>query len=97
MIRIVKMTFRRDAIATFREIFNTNAPRIRGFKGCTYLELWQDKDDPRVHFTHSHWNGTDDLENYRNSEFFKTTWAETKELFEEKPVAWSVDSKVLLE
>jgi hypothetical protein len=36
------------------------------------------------------------LENYRNSDLFKTTWAATKALFNDKPMAFStlVNQKV---
>jgi hypothetical protein len=42
-------------------------------------------------FTYSYWDDATDLENYRNSEFFKSVWAKTKVLFSEKPEAWSVN------
>lgn len=89
--RIVKMTFREEETVTFREIFAQSAPLIRAMPGCQHLELWQDQQDERVFFTFSFWRDAGDLEHYRNSELFATTWAKTKVLFSDRPQAWSVD------
>jgi quinol monooxygenase YgiN len=69
---------------------------IRASKGCTLLELYQDKNNPDIFFTYSYWNKESDLENYRNSDLFKDVWAKTKVFFNDKPLAWSVDKKVTL-
>ena len=84
------MTFEHDKINQFLSIFEDTKAQIRQFQGCTHLELWQDQDDPRIFFTHSQWESADALESYRNSDLFKSTWRETKQLFAEKPQAWSV-------
>lgn len=90
LIRIVRMTFQPDAVAEFEAIFNGSKDRIRAFPGCQHLELLCDLDQPNVFCTYSHWDGTEALEAYRQSELFKTTWAKTKELFAEKAVAFSM-------
>jgi heme-degrading monooxygenase HmoA len=41
-------------------------------------------------FTLSIWNKEEDLNEYRKSAFFKSTWAKTKILFCDKPEAWSL-------
>ena len=42
--------------------------------------------------TYSHWNGPEDLENYRTSETFGKIWPTIKPWFAEKPEAWSVET-----
>ena len=90
-LRIVKMIFETSNIETFLQNFNNNKEKIRNFKGCRLLELYRDKKEPTLFFTYSYWETEQDLENYRNSDLFKTVWANTKILFNKKPEAWSVD------
>ncbi len=71
------------------EIFDASAPKIRAFPGCLHLELWQDQHDPNILITHSHWTGPEALERYRQSDFFKQTWAKTKPFFAAPPLAFS--------
>ena len=85
------MEFKTDKIANFRDLFEKAAPQIKAFEGCHFVELYQDKNYPHIFFTYSHWKNSEALENYRMSDFFKTTWANTKVLFSNKPEAWSVD------
>lgn len=91
LIRIVRMTFRPEAVAEFESIFNGSKARIRAMPGCRHLELLRDLDQPAVYCTYSHWDGPEALEAYRQSELFKRTWAKTKVLFAEKAVAFSVE------
>ena len=88
--RIVQMSFREDCITAFNELFEARKHLIRGFDGCTHLELWQDAAQPNVFFTYSHWLTAEHLDRYRASEFFRDTWTQTKAMFNEKPQAWSV-------
>ena len=90
LIRIVKMTFKKEEVENFLKVFEEVKNKIRNFEGCIYLELWQDKTQPNILFTHSHWLDESALENYRQSELFATTWRKTKILFADKPEAWSV-------
>ncbi len=90
--RIVKMVFRPEELDNFLKIFEESAPKIRAFAGCEYLELLQDQQNPTIMMTRSMWASEEALENYRHSALFKSTWAETKQLFAEKPQAWSVDT-----
>ena len=87
------MTFRDDAINDFTTLFQERKDTIRGFAGCTHLELWQDSKHPTVFFTYSHWDSEADLDHYRFSAFFKDTWGRTKALFADAPQAWSVVRK----
>ncbi len=85
------MGFHSDHIATFLTLFETHKSTIRAFKGCAHLELYRDLTDPSLFFTYSFWDSAAALENYRQSEVFKTVWAQTKPLFNLKPEAWSLD------
>ena len=96
-VRIVKLSFHQKHIPNFLEIFEKKKQFIRASKGCTLLELYQDKNNPDIFFTYSHWNEESDLENYRKSALFKDVWAKTKVFFNDKPLAWSVDKKVSLQ
>lgn len=89
IIRIVRMTFQEDKIEDFLKVFNNSKQYIRAFVGCQHLELLRDKNTPNILMTYSYWNSEDDLNTYRDSELFKTTWAATKVLFADKPVAFS--------
>jgi len=86
------MEFEKEHIATFLDNFELIKDRIRNFPGCLFLELWQDKTDSTLFFTHSKWSSEADLENYRHSELFKGVWATTKPMFRSKALAWSVDT-----
>jgi len=96
-VRIVKMSFHSKYIEEFQEIFEEKKDFIRASPGCKLLELYQDKTNSEIFFTYSYWENESDLENYRNSELFKSVWAKTKTFFNDKPQAWSVDKKVSLQ
>jgi quinol monooxygenase YgiN len=89
--RIVKLTFQEDKIDDFLKIFEGSKSRIRNFEGCHYVELLRAQSPKNVFFTFSIWENEAALEEYRGSELFRTTWSQTKILFSDKPVAWSVD------
>ena len=96
LVRIVKMTFDQNKIIDFQASFNSIKENIISFEGCELLELYQDENDPCIFFTYSHWTSEKDLNNYRDSAFFKKVWAKTKMMFSEKPLAWSVNKMVSL-
>lgn len=89
LIRIVRMTFRPDALDAFRALFDAAAPRIRAADGCLHLELWRDARFANILTTYSHWASSDALAAYRDSALFRTTWAETRPLFAAPPEARS--------
>ncbi len=96
LIRYVRMTFREDKTEEFLKIFNESKHKIRAMNGCRHLELMQDINQTNIFMTHSHWNSEIDLNNYRDSELFKETWAKTKALFADKPIAFSVESLIVV-
>lgn len=88
--RIVKMSFRPDEVENFKIIFKTNWQFIKGFEGCSHVELLQDENNNAVFFTYSLWQSETHLNAYRNSELFARVWGATRLLFNEKPRAWTV-------
>ncbi|MDP2159097.1 MAG: antibiotic biosynthesis monooxygenase family protein [Flavobacterium sp.] len=95
-IRIVKMSFHQEHIPKFLGNFDLMKEKIRNAPGNSFLELYQDKTNPEIFFTYSFWETEADLESYRNSELFYDVWQFTKQLFNAKPEAWSVDKVVSL-
>ncbi len=83
------MTFQEDKIQDFLSNFEKNKEAIRSFEGCHHLELWQDENSPNIFMTYSHWDSEAALNNYRDSELFKSVWAYTKTLFSDRPTAFS--------
>ncbi|TXK77336.1 putative quinol monooxygenase [Mesonia sp. K4-1] len=96
IVRIVKMSFKEEEIENFLTLFHSKKQYIRGFEGCDFLELYQDKNNLSIFFTYSYWQSEEDLKNYRHSSLFKEVWANTKVKFNAKPEAWSVDKLVSL-
>ncbi len=89
LIRVVRMTFRPEEAPAFLENFEAHKSLIRNFPGCQHLELWQDQNQKNIFVTYSHWESEMALNQYRDSELFKSVWSFTKTLFSEKPQAWS--------
>ena len=96
LIRIVRMTFKPEEIDSFLAVFEASKDKIRNFEGCQYLELMQDANQSNVLITFSKWDNEAHLNSYRFSELFKSTWAKTKPLFEAPPVAFSMNSLILV-
>ena len=89
LIRVVRMTFRPEEVPAFLKNFEAHKILIRNFPGCLHLELWQDENQKNIFFTYSHWESEAALNQYRDSQLFKSVWSFTKTLFSEKPQAWS--------
>lgn len=94
--RIVRMSFQEEKVQEFLDWFNTHKEKIKNVEGCLHLELWQDVHQPNVFYTYSIWKEEAAIENYRQSELFQTVWAYTKQLFNDKPQAFSARSHTLL-
>lgn len=91
VVRIVRLVFAPEHCEAFLQIFAEAKANISAFPGCAGVELLRDIKHPEVMVTYSLWLSVDDLENYRQSELFRLTWARTKVLFSEKPEAWSLE------
>ena len=89
LIRVVRMIFRPEEAPAFLENFEAHKSLIRNFPGCQHLELWQDQNQKNIFVTYSHWESEEALNQYRDSQLFKSVWSFTKTLFSEKPQAWS--------
>ena len=97
LVRIVKLGIDTKHIDAFLANFEASKEKIRGFNGCNFLELYQEKDNKNVFFTYSYWDSEKALNNYRHSDLFQGIWAKTKPMFNTKPEAWSVDKLHSLE
>ena len=91
LTRIVKMQFKPEKVDEFLEHFENVKDKVRNQPGCMEMNLYRDKMHSNVYFTLSMWEQESDLENYRKSYFFKEVWYFTKNLFEKKAEAWSVE------
>lgn len=90
LIRIVKMQFNANFVKEFKILFKGVNEKIAGFEGCKGVKLLQHETEPNIFFTISNWDSAQHLDNYRNSELFKTTWAKVKPNFSIKAEAWSL-------
>ena len=88
--RIVKLTFEEERVADFLAFFDTIKHVVNEFPGCYGMKLYQDVNQPNIIMTYSHWQSTEDLNNYRDSEQFGNIWPKIKPWFKDKPEAWSV-------
>lgn len=84
------MRFKITEVENFKQIFQESCLKIVAFEGCQNVQIFCHAVDPQIMFTISHWDSEASLELYRHSELFKSTWAKTKPLFEEKAQAWSL-------
>ncbi|WP_026898302.1 antibiotic biosynthesis monooxygenase family protein [Daejeonella oryzae] len=92
--RLVKLSFHKENMELFENIFYSSKPLIDNFSGCQSTNLFCDINHPGQYFTISYWNTEEDLENYRRSELFITTWAKVKPLFNQKAEAWSLQGHI---
>ncbi len=92
MLRIVKMEFKLGQEDAFLTHFHASASKIKAFPGCKSLRLLRDQKNTNIFFTYSRWERPEDLEIYRRSDLFSSTWAKVKPLFLRRAEAWSVDS-----
>jgi len=88
--RFVKMYFSESSAKEFVQIFEQSVEKIKKFQGCHQVILLKDVNDENVMMTYSIWEKDEDLQCYRNSDFFKNTWNKTKLLFIQKADAWSM-------
>jgi (4S)-4-hydroxy-5-phosphonooxypentane-2,3-dione isomerase len=88
--RIVRLSFKKEYVVDFINAFNASKIQIASFPGCKKLKLFKDFSDDTIFYTHSEWNSMDDLENYRKSELFTSTWSVVKPLFKESPQVYSL-------
>jgi quinol monooxygenase YgiN len=97
IVRIVRMTFRPEALDAFQAIFDGSKAAIRAVPGCQHLALHGDASDPAVRYTYSHWDDQAALDAYRSSPLFGQVWPRTKALFAAKPQAFSLQLMEIVE
>lgn len=83
------MSFDPEKVHEFETLFQSVKSKIAAFEGCEGLLLLRDAEANHVFFTYSYWQSEWHLNKYRDSELFKHTWNATKQLFIDKPMAWS--------
>ena len=93
IVRIVKLSIHPDKINQFYEYYKEVKDAIRSFEGCRHTELLSNIPGDGILFTYSLWDRSEDLENYRQSELFRSTWAKVKPLFRARAEAWSLLKK----
>ncbi len=91
------MSFRAEERENFLTLFNENKEKIRHSPGCTHLELLEDYNDPNSFSTYSYWQNEADLNAYRHSDLFAKVWANTKNKFAKKPIAFSLKRHTLVD
>ncbi len=84
------MSFDPQKVVDFLAVYEANWHLIRGFEGCSHVELLRAEQESNIFFTYSIWESEENLENYRKSELFAQVWGKTKLLFNDKPQAWTV-------
>jgi len=89
LTRIVRMVFDPNFVSEFEQLFEQKSGLIRSSPGCQQLELWQDERHTNIFYTYSKWDSKADLDTYRQSDLFKSVWAQTKSGFVDRPQAWS--------
>jgi (4S)-4-hydroxy-5-phosphonooxypentane-2,3-dione isomerase len=91
MIRIVKLNFKAEHRRDFLDLLENHKSKIRSFPGCSGVDFLNDIADPNLFFTYSRWDNEESLNEYRDSELFKTIWSKVKPWFDQKAEAWSVE------
>jgi len=89
LIRIVRLTLKPKSVSDFHQQFVTIAPKIRQVQGCKRLDLWIDASSENIVTTYSEWDSESSLNCYRESNLFKTNWAQVKLFFSAPAVAHS--------
>ena len=84
------MEFEADKVEEFKSIFQENQSKITAQEGCYGVELLQDINKSNIFFTYSKWESQVYLDLYRETKLFKGVWTQTKALFCNKPMTWSV-------
>ena len=90
IVRIVRMKVSESDVSVFQRYFNNSFSDIRSFPGCNELALYTDVNDKGVVITFSRWESEAHLNDYRDSDVFKSTWEHVKPLFIAKPEAFSM-------
>ena len=91
IVRIVKLSLNPGRRSDFISEFDKVKDQIISFDGCRSTELLIDSPATGIVFTYSLWDSPQHLESYRQSDFFKNTWARVKPMFAAKAEAWTLN------
>ncbi len=91
LIRIVRMTFRPDAVPAFLDLFAASQAHIEAQPGCRSVRLWREAGTPHILATYSIWESEAALNHYRRSALFGGVWPRTKALFAEPAQTFSFE------
>jgi quinol monooxygenase YgiN len=83
-----------ENVTTFQNYFKESFTKIRNFSGCCDLSLHADINDKGVVITFSRWESEAHLNDYRDSDVFKSTWEKVTPLFIAKPEAFSMEELI---
>jgi quinol monooxygenase YgiN len=97
LTRIVRLPIEPLKLGEFMNHFNLSKEKIRSFEGCTHLKLLNDTKEKNILYTYSIWESEHSLEKYLHSDLFRSTWAQVRPLFFEKPQAWSLNELMSVE
>ena len=85
------MEINESDIDSYMALVQSVLDRIKNFKGCQSVNIFNDKDVPNRFFSYSTWESEEHLDAYRDSELFKITWSELKTFFKSPAQAWTVE------
>ena len=85
------MSFKEDKVQEFIEDFKNSKEQIMAFDGCELLDLLEVKGPGNIYMTYSYWKDEESLDAYRQSDLFKSVWIPTKEKFDAKAEAWTME------
>ncbi|MCE2845900.1 MAG: antibiotic biosynthesis monooxygenase [Sphingobacteriales bacterium] len=91
LTRVVRLSFRPEAVAIFQQTLKSFEASIRESPGCLDLQIYRDKEDLHVFYTISRWQEASDLEAYRKSDLFGKVWKSVKPGFRSPALAWSLE------
>ena len=89
LIRIVQLDIQPEHTELFLQLYSSHQEIIRTNPGCVSLQLLQEDQNPNHVATLSYWATEEDLNYYRNSEFFRKLWSTVKPLFASPAKAFS--------
>jgi quinol monooxygenase YgiN len=93
IVRVVRLTFSKDSIEAFNELYLKHEEHIASQPGCFSVDLVEDASNPFVRATISKWRDEESLNRYRDSELFGVVWPATKALFADKPQVWTYKAR----
>ncbi|WP_109831775.1 putative quinol monooxygenase [Reichenbachiella versicolor] len=96
IVRIVRLDFVDGGKEKFFGLLDEVGVKIRNQPGCTHLEILEDVHKKSHVITYSYWESEEDLNNYRNSLFFRGVWPQIKALLAKPASAnsYSVNRKI---